>query len=41
MKRVDASIDGERMLVDVAFIVRETNRRDNIVFPFFEESVLD
>lgn len=40
VRRVDATVEEERMLVDAEFLVRETNRIDNFVFPFFEEGLL-
>ncbi len=32
---VDARVDGLKLIVDIHYRVRRTNRRDNIVFPFY------
>ncbi|MHC5058635.1 MAG: GPW/gp25 family protein [Planctomycetota bacterium] len=32
---VDARVEGFRLVVDVHYRVRRTNRRDNVVFPFY------
>ena len=35
VKEVKAAPDGRRMDIDVRYVVRATNREDNLVFPFF------
>ena len=35
LKEVRALPAGERMEIDVRYIVRQTNREDNVVVPFF------
>jgi len=35
LKEVRATPAGERMEIDVRYIVRQTNREDNVVVPFF------
>jgi Bacteriophage baseplate protein W len=35
LKEVRARPEGERMEIDVRYIVRQTNREDNVVVPFF------
>jgi hypothetical protein len=35
LKEVRAIPSGERMEIDVRYIVRQTNREDNVVVPFF------
>lgn len=35
LKEVLARPEGERMSIDVRYIVRQTNREDNVVIPFF------
>jgi hypothetical protein len=35
LKEVQARPAGERMEIDVRYIVRQTNREDNVVVPFF------
>ena len=35
LKQVRAEPAGERMEIDVRYIVRRTNREDNVVVPFF------
>ena len=37
--RVDARIDGNRLLIEVEYIVRATNRRDNLVYPYYLQGV--
>jgi len=33
VEKIDARIDGLKLIVDIHYRVRRTNRRDNIVFP--------
>jgi phage baseplate assembly protein W len=35
VEKVDARIDGLKLIVDIHYRVRRTNRRDNIVFPLY------
>jgi hypothetical protein len=35
VEKIDARIDGLKLIVDIHYRVRRTNRRDNIVFPFY------
>jgi phage baseplate assembly protein W len=35
VERVDARIEGLKLVVEVHYRVRRTNRRDNLVYPFF------
>jgi phage baseplate assembly protein W len=35
VEKVDARVDGLKLIVDIHYRVRRTNRRDNIVFPFY------
>jgi len=37
VEKVEATLDGERLLVEVEYSVRSTNRSDNLVYPFFLE----
>jgi len=36
VRRVEATPEEKRMVADVEYLVRQTNRVDNVVFPFFE-----
>ena len=35
VEKIDARVDGLKLIVDIHYRVRRTNRRDNIVFPFY------
>ena len=35
VKEIEVNIAGEKMEVDVRYIIRQTNREDNVVVPFF------
>jgi len=35
VEKVDARIEGLKLIVEVHYRVRRTNRRDNLVYPFF------
>ena len=35
VERVDARVDGSRLLIEVQYLVRKTNRRDNLVYPYY------
>ena len=35
VESVEARLEGNRLLVDVRYVVRATNRRDNLVYPFY------
>ena len=35
VERVDARIEGSRLVIEVKYLVRQTNRRDNLVFPYY------
>ena len=35
VERVDARIEGLKLIVEVHYRVRRTNRRDNLVYPFY------
>ena len=37
VEKVEATLDGERLLVEVEYRVCSTNRSDNLVYPFFLE----
>lgn len=39
LRKVEARLDKERVLVDVSYIVRQTNTEDNFVFPFFSKGL--
>ena len=39
LKEVRARPAGERMEIDVRYIVRQTNREDNVVVPFFSREL--
>jgi phage baseplate assembly protein W len=35
VERVEARIDGLKLLVEIEYTVRRTNRRDNVVYPYY------
>jgi len=35
VEKIDARVDGLKLIVDIHYRIRRTNRRDNIVFPFY------
>jgi hypothetical protein len=35
VEKVDARVDGLKLIVDIHYRVRRTNRRDNVVFPYY------
>jgi phage baseplate assembly protein W len=35
IERVDARVEGPQLLIEVQYLVRQTNRRDNLVFPYY------
>ena len=35
VERVEARIDGLKLLIEVEYTVRRTNRRDNIIYPYY------
>jgi hypothetical protein len=35
VEKVDARIEGLKLIVDIHYRVRRTNRRDNLVYPFY------
>jgi phage baseplate assembly protein W len=35
VERVEARIEGLKLLVEIEYTVRRTNRRDNVVFPYY------
>jgi phage baseplate assembly protein W len=35
LERVDAHVEGQHLIVEVQYLIRLTNRRDNLVHPFY------